>query len=207
MKILNENILYNMKSTHFKSFIIISIALILSSCTQLKQLQNLAKCEFRLNSVENVRLAGVNVQDIKSINDINFADVAKLSAAYITNELPLNLKLNIDARNPNPAAAALSALDWIFLIDDIEMTRGNLNQRFQIPASQTTSIPLLLNFDLRKVLSGKSQNALVNFALNLAGSGNKPTRLALKAKPTIQVGSVNIPYPGYLNIKTDFTSR
>lgn len=196
-----------MKSIHFKSLIIISLTLILSSCTQLQQLQNLAKCEFRLNSVENIRLAGVNIQDVKSLNQIGISDVAKLSAAYLGNNLPLDLKLNMDARNPNPTAAALSALDWIFLIDDIEMTRGNTNQRIQLPASQTTTIPLLLNFDLKKVLSGKSQNALVNFALNIAGSGDKPTRLALKAKPTIQIGSVNIPYPSYLNIKTDFTSK
>ncbi|MDD4575040.1 MAG: LEA type 2 family protein [Bacteroidales bacterium] len=196
-----------MKSIHFKSLIIISLTLILSSCTQLQQLQNLAKCEFRLNSVENIRLAGVNIQDVKSLNQIGISDVAKLSAAYLGNNLPLDLKLNMDARNPNPTAAALSALDWIFLIDDIEMTRGITNQRFQIPANQTTTIPLLLNFDLKKVLTGKSQNALVNFALNLAGSGNTPTRLALKAKPTIQIGSVNIPYPSYLTIKTDFTSK
>lgn len=196
-----------MKSIHFKSLIIISLTLILSSCTQLQQLQNLAKCEFRLNSVENIRLAGVNIQDIKSLNQIGISDVAKLSAAYLGNNLPLDLKLNMDARNPNPTAAALSALDWIFLIDDIEMTRGITNQRFQIPANQTTTIPLLLNFDLKKVLTGKSQNALVNFALNLAGSGNTPTRLALKAKPTIQIGSVNIPYPSYLTIKTEYTSK
>lgn len=196
-----------MKSIHFKSLIIIILALILSSCSQLKQLQNLAKCEFRLNSVENVRLAGVNIQDVKSLNQIGISDVAKLSAAYLGNNLPLDLKLNMDARNPNPTATALSALDWIFLIDDIEMTRGITNQRFQIPANQTTTIPLLLNFDLKKVLTGKSQNALVNFALNLAGSGNTPTRLALKAKPTIQIGSVNIPYPSYLTIKTEYTSK
>lgn len=196
-----------MKSIYLKSLVLVSITLILSSCTQLQQLQNIAKCEFRLNSVENVRLAGVNVQNINSLNQFGITDVAKLSAAYLSNELPLDLKLNIDVRNPNPTAAALSALDWIFLIDDIEMTRGIINQRFQIPASQTSNIPLLLNFDLKKVLSGKSQNALVNFALNLAGSGDKPTRLALKAKPTIQIGSVNIPYPSYLNIKTDFTSK
>lgn len=196
-----------MKSFYLKSLTLACFTFILSSCTQLQQLQNFAKCEFRLNSVENFRLAGVNIQEISSINQIGIGDVAKLSAAYLGNELPLGLKLNIDARNPNPTSAALSALDWIFLIDDIEMTRGNTNQRIQLPASQTTTIPLLLNFDLKKVLSGKSQNALINFALNLAGSGDKPTRLALKAKPTIQIGSVNIPYPNYLNIKTDFTSK
>lgn len=196
-----------MKTNYFKSLIFLSLVFVLSACTQLQQLQNLAKCEFRLNSVENIRLAGVNIQDVKSLNQIGISDVAKLSAAYLGNNLPLDLKLNMDARNPNPTAAALSALDWIFLIDDIEMTRGITNQRFQIPANQTTTIPLLLNFDLKKVLTGKSQNALVNFALNLAGNGNSPTRLALKAKPTIQVGAVNIPYPSYLTIKTDFTSK
>jgi LEA14-like dessication related protein len=186
---------------------IISLGIFLSNCNQLKQLQNLAKCEFRLNSVENIRLAGVDVQNINSINQIGITDVARLSSAFLTNEFPLSLKLNIDARNPNPGNAALTAMDWIFLIDDIEMTRGIISQRYNIPANQNTIIPLLLNFDLKKVLTGKSQNAVVNFALNLAGAGNKPTRLTLRAKPNINIGGVNIPYPGYINIKTEYTSN
>ncbi len=196
-----------MKSFFFKSLIIISLTILIGSCKQLQQLQNIAKCEFRLSSVENIRLAGVDVQSLNSINQIGIVDVAKLSTAFLTNEFPLSLKLNIDAKNPNPGAAAITAMDWIFLIDDIEMTRGILNQRYNIPANQNTIIPLQLNFNLKKVLSGKSQNAVVNFALNIAGTGNKPSRLTLRAKPTISIGAIGIPYPGYINIKTEYTSK
>ena len=196
-----------MKKISFYSLFIIIFSIVFSGCNQLKQLQNLAKCEFRLNSVENIKLSGVDIQNINSINQIGITEVARLSAAFLSNEFPLSLKLNIDARNPNPGNAALSALDWIFLIDDIEMTRGIINQKYNIPANQNTIIPLQLNFDLKKVLSGKSQNAVVNFALNLAGSGNKPTRLTLRAKPSISIGAVSIPYPGYINIKTEYTSK
>lgn len=194
-----------------KNFRIMLFATILSlsfsACKELQQLTNLAKCEFRLKSVENVQLAGVNVQNITSLSQIGVTDIAQLTSAFLTNEFPLKFKLNIDAKNPNPASAALSALDWILFIDDIQMTNGILNQKIQIPANGIANIPLNLNFDLKKVLTGKAKDAMINFALNLAGQGGKPSRLMLKAKPTINVGGIAIPYPGYLSVKTDFTSK
>jgi len=101
----------------------------------------------------------------------------------------------------------MTALDWILLIDDIQMTNGILNQKVNIPANSTKTVPLNLNFDLAKVLSGKSKDAILNFATNLAGTGNKPTRITLKAKPTINIGNVPVQYAGYLSIKTDYTSK
>jgi LEA14-like dessication related protein len=117
------------------------------------------------------------------------------------------MKLNIEGRNPNAASAGLNKLDYILLIDDIEMTRGILDQSFVIPPNNgSTVIPLQLTFDLKKVLTGKSLDAVMNFGLNLAGVGNKPTRIKVKLKPTILVGAVQLQYPGYIAIGTDFSS-
>jgi len=42
--------------------------------------------------------------------------------------------------------------------------------------------------------------------LNLADTGNRPTRVSIKVKPTILVGAMEINYPGYFTVKHDFTS-
>ena len=186
---------------------IILLTFLLSSCSVLQQtseIKNFAKCDFRLESISNLRMAGVNIQNKTSMSDLSFVDIAKITAAVASNSLPVHFDLDVLARNPNSAMAAMNRLDWILLIDDIEMTRGVLMERIEIQPNSFTAFPVAMNFDLMKALSGKSGDALLNFIFNLTGSGNKPTRVKLKARPTIIVGSTALEYPGYITIKQDF---
>ncbi|MEI6694875.1 MAG: LEA type 2 family protein [Bacteroidota bacterium] len=188
--------------------ILLSLVVILSSCDVLKEassLYNFTKCDFRLNNVENVRLAGVNVQKAQKLSDLSLFDAAKLTAAVATHHFPLDVTLNIEVKNPNTQKATMNGMEWILLIDDIEMTRGKLDQRIEVmPNNQSTIMPLTLSVDLDKVLTGKSADAIINFGLNLSGNGNKPTRIALRAKPSILIGSITVPYPDYITIRTEF---
>jgi LEA14-like dessication related protein len=188
--------------------VIIFIAIAMVSCKQLQELTNLAKCDFKLKSVDNIQLAGVNIEKMQRLSQVNALDVVKLTSAYMSKNLPLNFNLNVDARNPNPSKAALTALDWILEIDNIEMTRGILNNRIEIaPNGGVSTIPMTMNFDLFKVLTGKTKDAVLNFAFNLSGNGSAPTRITLKARPTVMVGSIPIQYPGYISIKNTFVSK
>jgi len=190
------------------STLLVIVLIAMTSCKQLQELSNLAKCDFKLKTIDNIQLAGVNVQQFQNLNQLNIMDVAKLTTAYMSKNLPLSFNLNVDVRNPNSSKAAVTALDWILEIDDIEMTRGILNKRFEIaPNGGVTMIPMVLNFDLLKVLSGKSKDAALNFAFNLSGAGNTPTRITLKARPTVMVGSIPLQYPGYISVKNSFVSK
>jgi hypothetical protein len=170
-------------------------------------MSNFSRCEFRLESITRMQLADVSIQDEPSLGDLGIMDYAKITSAMATGVLPFSFDLNVQARNPNTGTAAMNKLDWILLIDGIEMSRGILNQRVEIPSSGITTFPVSMNFDLFKALSGKSGDALLNFAFNLSGSGDRPTRVTLKAKPTIYVGSRAIDYPGYISIRQDFKSQ
>jgi hypothetical protein len=176
---------------------------------QARQVAMLSKCEFKLSSVDQLRLAGVNIQQVKKLSDLNMMDAAKITTAALSGgSLPLNFTLNVEARNPNASTAGLTRLDWILFIDDIQMVSGVNEQRVQIPGNGGTGmIPLIIGIDLKQALKGKSGDAIANFGLNLAGAGNKPTRITLKAKPTIMVGSQYVSYPGYLTIQNEFTSN
>lgn len=168
----------------------------------------LAKCDFRLKTVENTNLAGVNIQRVQKLSDLNFIDAARISAAMTGKELPLTFTLNVEARNPNATPASMQRIDWILLIDDIEMANGTNTQQVLIPANQgTIIIPLQISSDLKKSLTGKSGNAILNFAFNLGGAGNTPSRISLKAKPTILIGSFPLAYPGYITVTQEFSSK
>ncbi len=186
------------------AFFFAAAFLLVPSCDVVKQAQqmgSLINCDFSLKSVENITLAGVSVQQVQSLSSLNVLDVGKLTAALAGGALPLSFTLNVQARNPNKSAAGMNRMEWILLIDDIEMTKGILNRKINIPANNGTSvIPLQMNFDLKKVLSNRSGDALLNFALGLAGAGNTPSRITLKAKPTISVSGYSLDYPGYITI-------
>jgi LEA14-like dessication related protein len=198
---------------HFRSaltaFVAVTIAL-LQGCDVVQQAQqavNLTNCQFRIRSVENVTAAGVNVQNYKSIKDVSMTDAAKIMAAAAKTTFPLSMQLSMEGKNPNTASAGLNRFDYILFIDDIQMTAGSLEQSFVIPPNNGIAvIPLQISIDLKKVLSGKSLDAIMNFGFNLAGVGNKPTRITIKLKPTIMIGPTMLDYPGYITVGTEFGS-
>lgn len=187
---------------------ILPLAFMLHSCEvtqQAQQMYNLVNCDFRVLSANNIYLAGINVQNYHSIRDVSMMDVAKLTAALTKPTFPLSFQLNLEGRNPNTTAAGLSKFDYILFIDDIQMTQGTITQNIMIPPNNGTAlIPMQLTFDLKKVLQGKSADAMLNFGLNLSGTGNKPTRILVKLKPSITVGTSVLQYPGYINVRTEF---
>jgi hypothetical protein len=173
---------------------------------QAQQATNLAKCDFKVLSVENINLAGINIQNINSIKNLNLSDAARIMAAMGATTLPLSLQVNFEGRNPNSTAAGLNKLEWILFIDDIQMTSGSVDKAFTIPPNNGTAvIPIQVGIDLKQVLKGKSLDAMMNFGFNLAGVGNKPTRIRAKLKPTIMIGNVPLTYPGYISVNTEFS--
>ncbi len=187
------------------------LILLFQSCDVAKQAQYsflLAQCDFRIRSVENVNIAGVMVQNIKSISDLGFADMAKIMAALTSPIVPLTLQLNMEGRNPNDKPAGLNRLEWVLFIDDIQMTTGILERPLTIPANNGIAIiPVQIGLDLKQVLTGKSAEAILRFVMNLAGAGGEPTRFKIKLKPSILIGGMPISYPGYITVKTEYSNN
>ena len=65
----------------------------------------------------------------------------------------------------------------------------------------------VLTISSEKEVNNESKDALLNFGFNLADAGNKPTRVGLKLKPTINVGGIPITYPGYIDLGTEFGAQ
>lgn len=174
---------------------------------QAKLASNLANCDFRIRSVEKVNLAGVELQDVKSVSDLGISEMAQIMAGFASPMLPLSLQLNLEGRNPNATDAGLNRLEWILFIDEIQMASGILDKPFTIPALGTTNIPVDVGLDLKPVLSGKSGTIMLNFCMNLAGVGNTPTRFRIKLRPTIMVAGRALKYPGYITVNTTYSGK
>ena len=53
---------------------------------------------------------------------------------------------------------------------------------------------------------GKNKDQIMDYGFGLSDGQKRPTRVALKLKPSIQVGERAIMYPGWFTVKREFTS-
>jgi hypothetical protein len=192
-----------MKSLNFYILIISMFAF--GSCKTLMSYTNIVKCDFRVESLKNPTVAGVEVNNIKKLSDFSLIQAGKITTAYLGGNMPLSFTLNMEGKNPNTTEARMAQFDWIVKIDDIQIATGTNQSEYVIPANDGTQImPLRISVNLLDVVNKESKDALINFGLNLADAGGKPTRVSLQIRPTVYVGSIPITYPGYLNLGTEF---
>ena len=195
-----------MKTKLFTSFLLVGI-LSFQSCDILQQMVTFTKCEFKMNSLTDTKLVGVNIQNKNSFSDLSFMDAATATKTLLGGELPLSFNLNIETKNPNASTAAMQKMEWILFIDDIKITTGIVDQQITIPPGATQNIPIAIKLDLKELFNNKTKTSLLNFGFNLADAGNYPTRVKLDIKPTINVAGIPIEYPGYFSLKKEFGSQ
>lgn len=187
------------------------------SCETLKQLSNLnlSKIQFKLDEVNNFRLAGISVDDKKSVKDFSITDGLNLMNAFRSNKFPADFVLNVAAKNPNDGSgkskstvATLTSFDWKLYIDNKETIAGNISQPIKIPGTgQTEIIPLSVSLDLYEFFGNQGYDGILNLALALGGVEGSAARLKLDAKPTVSTPIGPIPYPGRITIvDTKFTN-
>ena len=179
----------------------------LAGCSILSELTALSKCEFSFHSAQNPVVAGIDVMRIQTYSDLTFLDGQRLVSNILQKKLPFGITANVEVKNPGITTAALNHIEWIAFIDDIQISTGKIDRRIEIPGSGGTAlVPIRIESDLFEYLHGDNPKTMLNFALNLVDAGGQPTRLSLKIKPSVYVGSTMVPYPDYFTISKDFSS-
>lgn len=186
-------------------YIVIAGLLVLGSCKALMSYTNILKCDFRMESLKNPTLAGIDVNSVKSFSDLSFLQAGKITTAYLGGNIPLVFILNMEAKNPNTSEARMAQFDWIVKIDEVQIASGTNQSEYVVPANEGREIiPLRISVNLLDVINKESKDTLINFGLNLADASNVPTRVSLQIRPTVNVGNVPVTYPGYINLGTEF---
>ena len=205
-----------MKKTIVAITILISIVsiIVIQSCSTIKQisqtLADLKRLQFKLESVNGFKVAGIGITNKKSLNDFSLTDGLKLTQAFATKKFPAEFVLNVAAKNPNDgkagggtrqANATINHLDWNLYIDDVKTINGDISAPVEVPGTgQSTIIPLAMGLDLYEFFGRQGYDKVINLALNLGGIGGSPTRLKLDAHPTVTTPLGPISYPGRLTI-------
>lgn len=192
------------------SFLVLATLILatFSGCKQLQQVKAFAKCEFKMQSIQNVKLANVNTEGKNELKDFSVIEISQIARSYVSGKLPLTMTVNVKVKNPNDQTAALNKVDWIALLDGVEIGRNVIDKRIEVaPNGGEASLPIQLRTDLNEVFSDRSKESSMNLALNIFGKGDEPSKLTLRIKPSLNVAGTVVQYPGYINVTKEFSSN
>jgi len=179
-----------------------SLSDISSALTQLK------KMEFRIASIANMKLAGVDVTRIADPSKLSITDGLALTNAFARKAMPTSFTLNVDARNPNHGQQGarntpltLTGFDWRLILDGKQTISGDIERPIEISGSMMqATIPLGVQMDMYSFFADRGYDGVVNLALALGGVKGSTSKVVLDAQPSVGTPIGNMKYPSRINI-------
>jgi len=182
----------------WSAFLAAGLLLTLSGCATFQEMMALRNVEFSLDRLSGVELAGIELDRIRSFEDLGYADAARLTLAVTRNELPLTFRLHLLAENPaeNSTTARMVGMDWTLLLQGRETLSGVFDGDVSLPPGEPTDVPIVMSLDLLEFFDGNAQD-LLELALSLTGQGGSPKEVSLRATPTVNtpLGPMRYPQP------------
>ena len=178
--------------------------MMLSGCDVTKVLQsayNLTNCEYRYNSISNLRIANIDLSN--GISILQAPQILAILSGSVSS-IPLDFTLNLDVHNPNLSQAAFLALQYIIQIDEIEFTNGRLNRPFSVGAGETQQLPITIGFDIAALFSNNSASTILNIVKNFIGLGSNKSNVMVHLKPTFNIGGSQISSPVFIPVSFSF---
>lgn len=180
---------------------IVGVIMATSGCASISQLAALKNVKFSLESVSEINLAGVQLGDKISYEDLGVLDLARLGRAIAGKKMPLSFQLGVGATNPadNAVSARMVKMDWTLLLEDRETISGVFDQPVDLVPGQLTTIPFGIELDLVQFF-GNNLKDLAELGLSLADQGGAPKNIKIRALPTIETALGPIRYPKAITI-------
>jgi hypothetical protein len=192
---------------------LVALPLLFSQCSmnkQFSQAKTLGDCRYTIASADSIYLAGIDVRQLRKIEDLNPAQFPRLATGLLTRNVPLDARINLDITNPTNKLAGINQLEYKILLAGQELFNGFLNQRIEVqPGGGRTRVPVRLNTNAYQLLTDpKTRDAFTQLVQNLSGaSGTQPSKLTIRIKPTLDLLGKQVNYPGYITIDQDVTNK
>lgn len=181
------------------------LSMIVFSCG-VQKIKNLANCEFKLNRVKSVVVAGVALNPTGKTN-MGFADLIAISKAYSNKNIPVSVNALLDIKNPNTGLAKMTKMDWKIKLKGKQVAKGQIPDVISVPANSEVTSSLSTGFDLYDSMSEFTLDELKSGVQNAFDSDGNPKDLKIYIKPYMNLGLVQIPYPGFIEITKHFKSE
>jgi hypothetical protein len=168
----------------------------ISACATLQQIAALRQVRFDMAGVRDGRLAGVDLSRVRSYADLTTLDIGRVALAVARKDLPLDFVVDVSALNPaeNQVTARMVRLAWTLLLNDKETISGVVDTSLALAPGTPTTIPMRMSLNLLQFFDGPAQS-MVDLAASVAGVSGDPTRISIRAVPTIDTPIGRIAYP------------
>lgn len=169
------------------SIILISCSLLFLGGCGLAQLINLINCKFNLANISDISWAGINLSNIKSVNDLQWSDLQKALVAIKNKDFRIGCNVNVNAKNETEKPAKLCAFDYDLLLEGSSIAQGSSTDRTTIINPHTTTrIAVPLSMDLVQIFRNGDTKNVINLARNMTDYGNgKESNVKVKFTPYI----------------------
>ena len=189
----------------------LTLPLLMSQCAvnkQISQAKTLGDCRYNLASADSVYLAGIDVRELRNVQDFNPLKYPRLATGLLVRNVPLDVRLNLDITNPTGRPAGINQFEYKILLTGKELFNGFVNQRIEVGSGMTTRVPFRLTTNAYQLITDAStRDAFTQLVQNLSGSSNtQPSKLTIKLKPTLDLFGGQVNYPGYITIEKEVTS-
>jgi len=177
------------------------LLLAMAGCSSLQQLAALRQVGFSLVGIEGGQLAGIDIARVAAGGRLSALDYGKLSLALARQDVPLDFLVNVEALNPaeNKVTARMIRMGWALYLNEKETINGVVDTVVVMEPGRPVMMPMRMRVNLVQFFSGPAQD-LVDLAAAVAGLNPDPTRISLKASPTIETPLGPLSYPNPITI-------
>lgn len=142
--------------------------------------------QLQVRSVEQASLGTLNVLALHTPADVDLPRRNQLIEGYVNKSLPLKMRFQLNAYNPNLEETALTGLDYTVLVDGKVLGSGRMPLALDLPARDSVRVPFEFEMNTYKLLGTDALPALRNFALGF-GDLNRQ-RVVLNLRPILRNG-------------------
>lgn len=173
----------------------------LAGCAALQQVGALRQVAFALSGIRGGRLAGVDLSRISAPGGLSALEIGRITVAVARRDLPLELQADVRAENPvdNKLTATMVRLAWTLYLDDKETISGVVDTSLTLPPGEPRIIPVKMRLNLLQFFDGPAES-MVDLAIAVAGLNVDPTKITIRAIPTINTRYGPISYPAPITI-------
>lgn len=180
----------------------------LPGCAAMNELAALRLVSFAFANVSDVRFVGIPIGPNADYSNLGLADVARVAAAVVAKQAPLEMVAHVSATNPaeNRVAATMAGLGWKLFVEDRQALAGEIANPVKIPSGQTVDVPLAVRIDLVQ-LGASGARDLFDLAVAIAGQGTIRKDLRLELVPRVETPIGPLSYPSPVVIRRGATGQ
>jgi hypothetical protein len=142
--------------------------------------------EVKLRAVEQASLGTLNVLPLRTPSDVDLPKRNQLIEGYVNKSLPLKMRVQLNAYNPNLEPTAITGLDYTVLVDNKVLGSGRMALTLELPPRDSVRVPFEFELNTYKLLGNDALPALRNFALGFGDLNRK--RMVLNLRPLVRNG-------------------